>query len=1084
MKFLIVFLLLPFTAMGQTWTWGIKGTGNHQPGSDMEIVAFSDGSTVVAGYFQEELILGDFRLYTDDDYYSDMYLARVSSDGKVLWAKQMEAGSSYGSQLGLAVDDDRNIYLTGAQNGYIYVAKYDSTGTVIWHNNFKYKYYGFGASIATDQFDKVYVLGGNGSNLFATRLNYNGKTEWVQNINVNSSQGISIRDMKVDDVGNMYFAGTYSVDSIRLGHILINQKGSAVWGKISPQGKFVWAKAASGSVNNACVALSGNSLYISGSFNVEMKIGGVTLPGLCCSNPKPFIARFDTAGNQIWAKTGNTTYENKGTITTTKADLEGNLYVAGGYFTCYGILCTESDYFIEKYNSGGSLQWRVDFNHESSDACTSFDFDNSGNLYLAARTKAAEFTNPRSEPATNSFGIGKLATGQPTLRRIERPKAKRIQYTCIGEDSINLQASGQNIKWYDDEQLTRKVHDGPAYKRAFTSSDTVYVTQTIGNNESRPGMVIAYRPPLESYTITYQKDTLVVPFNDRIAYRWYYNSEQLENADRHFIIPNNSGMYEVELTGGSCIKRLSFDFQRPEPPVIDSHYHFCTDEPAILNATGENISWYYSTNLNDILGVGNSLKINERINKNIVVRQTVNGIISKPKQVLVSFSQLRASIISKGSSTLSVQNNSQFNYQWSFNNEPLSDSTAEITPQRSGMYSVTITDGPCSRTMSTYFVKQPVVEKTNYFFCPSDTLPTLRVTGNDILWLTPVFTSQIMDTLARGPEFTPPGTNLQVFVVDNDSSFSSLPVTLVFTSLNATTFNIKKSGNSLYIETNALKELGYTWYRDNDSVAVSKTRSLYSAPFGNYYVNVSFNNQCDTLIHYPHFPVFDSIQYICGDRNPSLYVADVQLEWYADEALTQKRYTGYYFKPSAVAGDTVSYVVQRINGKVNWRGKVAIRYPDFSQIALKQDAERLMVTPSEPYYKYRWIFNNSVVFPDTTAYIVPVEEGEYRVDVGAGECYATLNQQFIRSGIARVGSDGRFRVSPNPSTDFLWIENTDGTGSTVALRLFNLNGQLVAAYDALNLPYRLNLQSLTPGIYIVDIKTSSTTFKTKVVING
>jgi hypothetical protein len=1082
MKFLIVLLLLPFTVMAQTWTWGMKGTGNHQPGNDMEIVAFNDGSTVVAGYFQKELKLGEFRLYTDDNYYSDIFLARVNSEGKVLWAKQMDAGSSYGSQLGLAIDDDRNIYLTGAQSGYMYVAKYDSTGTVIWNNNFNYKYYGHGASIATDKFDNVYVLGGKGSNLFASRLNYNGKTEWIQNISVNSSQGISIRDMKVDDDGNMYFAGTYSVDSIRFDHILIQQKGSAVWGKISPHGKFLWAKAASGSVNNACVALSGNTLYISGSFNVEMKIGGVTLPGLCCSNPKPFIARFDTAGNQIWAKTGTTTYENKGTITTTKADQEGNLYVAGGYFTCYGTYCTESDYFVEKYNRDGSALWRVDFNHANGDACSSIDFDANGHLYLAGRTMAADFTNSKSESAINSYGIGKINTGQPTPKRIERPKANRIQYTCSGDDFINLQASGQNLKWYDDEQLTLKVHEGPTYVRAFTSTDTVYVTQTIGSNESRPGMVIAYRPPLDSYTITYQKDTLAVPFNDRIAYRWYYNSEQLENADRHFIIPNNSGIYEVELTGGSCIKRLSFDFQRPAPPVIDSHYHFCTDEPAILYTTGENISWYYSTNLNDVLGVGNSLQLNERINRNIVVRQTVNGIISKPKQVLVSFSQLRASVISSGPTTLSVQNNSQFNYQWSFNNEPLSDSTAEITPQRSGRYSVTISDGPCSRTMSTYFVKQPAFEKTNYFICPSDTLPTLKATGNDILWLTPGFTSLIMDTLARGPEFTPPGTNLLVLVVDNDSSFSSFPVMLVFTSLNATTFNVTKSGNSLYIESSALKELSYTWYRDNDPVAVSTTRSIYAAPFGNYYVNVSFNNQCDTLIHYPHFPAFDSIQYICSDRNPSLYVADVQLEWYADEALTQKRYTGYYFKPSAVAGDTVSYVVQRTNGKVNWRGKVAIRYPDFSQITLKQEAERLTVTPAQPYYKYRWIFNNKEVLPDTTASIVPVEEGEYRVDVGAGNCYATLNQQFVRSGIIPVGSDGRFRISPNPATDFLWIENTHGADSRVALKLYNLNGQLTTAYDAIHLPYRLNTQLLKPGIYVLEIQTKTSTFRSKIVV--
>ena len=1085
MKKWIILLLFPVSVVAQNWTWGIKGTGNHQPGGDMEISVFNDGSSVVAGYFQKEFKLGDFRLYTDDDYYSDIYLAGISKTGKVLWAKRMEAGSTYGNQLGLATDDDRNIYLTGAYNGYMYVTKMDSTGNEIWRNDFNRQYYGYGASIATDQTDNVYLLGGGGWNFFSARLNYYGKVDWVQNVGVNSSAGFSITDMKLDAVGNMYFAGTYGVDSIRLGDIRINQKSSAVWGKISPEGKFLWAKASSGRVNNARVALSGSTLYISGSFSVEMKIGGVTLPGLCCSNPKPFIARFDTAGNQVWAKLGHTTYESKGGISYTKADGDGNLYVAGGYFTCYGTFCTEGDYFIEKYNSSGSVQWRVDFNHASGDACTSFDFDNSGNLYLVARTMAADFTNPRSESATNSFGIGKLATGQTTARPIERPRGARVQYLCDPEGNIRLAASGQNLKWYDDATLKLKVHQGNEYLRQLTSTDTVYVTQTIGNSESRPKQVIIYKPLLDEYSIKYVKDTLSTSYNEMIGYQWYYNSEKIAAANRHFILPDKNGLYEVELLTGSCSKRLAFEYQRPEPPAIDSLVHFCPDEPAIVSASGNNIVWYSSVNYRDTLGVGSTYQLPARTNRQLYVRQTVNGISSVYRTVQVSFSEIRDTIIGRAPTQLIAQRNYRFSYRWSYYNELLPDTLNTISPQKNGRYTVTLSDGRCSRTLSTYFVMQPKVEKTLYYLCPADTLPVIRATGKNVVWVAPNYTSWKVDTLARGPEFKPTRTTPLVYAIDRDSNYTSYPLLIQFSTPNFSNFKTSTYGSNLYVSAASGSGQGYSfaWYRDTDSVPVATTQTYYNANFGNYRLHITFNNSCDTLLTVKHFPVFDSIQYVCQASSPLLYIAPASLEWYADKALTNKLYTGSYFYPWTITNDTAVYVAQRSGGKVYWQSKIELRYPDLSKAGVSQQDGKLWVTPAKSYYHYQWKCNDKAL-SDSTSSVVPVEDGLYSVRITAGSCNTTVNHQFARSGIAQVVTNNSFRISPNPATDFLWIENTEGADGPVAIKLFNLNGQLVAAYDAMNLPYRLNTQSLTPGIYLVEIKTSTNTFITKVVISG
>ena len=279
--------------------------------------------------------------------------------------------------------------------------------------------------------------------------------------------------------------------------------------------------------------MTGNTLYLSGSFGTELKLGDVTLPGLCCSNPKPFIARFDTAGNQLWAKHGNTTYESKGGVSDIKTDLDGNLYVAGGYFTCYGVYCTEGDYFIEKYNSGGDVLWRREFKHPDGDGCSSFDFDAYGNIYNVGKTMAADFIDHHSERASNSYGVGKLATRQTTRKRIARPKADRVQYNCSENGFINLKAIGQQLKWYEDAELKQLDFEGAEYARFFTSTDTLYVTQTIDNEESLPKQIIVYKPSFASLNISYSKDTLSVPFDELVGYQWYYKGEKILTGRHH-----------------------------------------------------------------------------------------------------------------------------------------------------------------------------------------------------------------------------------------------------------------------------------------------------------------------------------------------------------------------------------------------------------------------------------------------------------------------------------------------------------------------------------------------------------------------
>src|SRR3954447_9460671 len=134
---LFAFFLLPFLniqqADAQQWVWATNATGDPQySNADRDIVTDNNGTQFVAGYFTSTITLGDFTLTNPSDYYSNMYLAKIDSAGKVIWAEAFNLSSTYNDALGICLDDSSNIYVTGAYEGKIFVSKFDSSGTRQW----------------------------------------------------------------------------------------------------------------------------------------------------------------------------------------------------------------------------------------------------------------------------------------------------------------------------------------------------------------------------------------------------------------------------------------------------------------------------------------------------------------------------------------------------------------------------------------------------------------------------------------------------------------------------------------------------------------------------------------------------------------------------------------------------------------------------------------------------------------------------------------------------------------------------------------------------------------------------------------
>lgn len=536
---LFLILLISLNSFSQEWSWGIKATGDHQRYMATDMAVDTEGNMVVAGYFQENLTLGDFSIYTPDDHLADLYLTKINASKEVLWIKTFETGWCYGDYIAVTVDDEENIYLTGNIDQKIFVTKFDFEGNQLWHNNFENEQYGYGRSIALDQYDNVYVSGGNGSNFFMTKLNYEGEVVWIKDIGFSYTNAVNVTDINVDRLGNIYFTGVFDyetlvLDGFELEHT-VRWGDETLWGKMDTNGNFAWIKSAQGrTFSNPQIALTADGhIFLSGSLYGGITFDGIYIEGICCQNPKPFIAKYDIEGNVIWAKGGFSTHLEKGVPADIKVDYAGNLYLTGSYFTCSP--CTESDIYVEGYNTDGDHLWRKEFVMTTHDFTKAIDIDNHGFAYYAGSNSSETFIDEDLFSPTNTLGVAQLNTLASTYKKTPRPQIERMYTVCELGANVNLTATGNDIKWYSDPELNNLLTQGNSYSFQTDESLKLYVTQTVNNIVSWPKEVIVNISELDATQLTFDDPLLTATYNPLFDYQWYYMDEPIANATNNFI---------------------------------------------------------------------------------------------------------------------------------------------------------------------------------------------------------------------------------------------------------------------------------------------------------------------------------------------------------------------------------------------------------------------------------------------------------------------------------------------------------------------------------------------------------------------
>lgn len=125
---------------------------------------------------------------------------------------------------------------------------------------------------------------------------------------------------------------------------------------------------------------------------------------------KPFIAKFNAAGEQLWFQTLGDDNESANRVA---IDGDDNIFVTGTAGGSFGSLDfhinTQTgeagpgirDIYLRKYSPGGEAQWTQQFGSDDLDGDAHLTIDDAGNVFVASRSAgrfAAEHGQPNSEP--------------------------------------------------------------------------------------------------------------------------------------------------------------------------------------------------------------------------------------------------------------------------------------------------------------------------------------------------------------------------------------------------------------------------------------------------------------------------------------------------------------------------------------------------------------------------------------------------------------------------------------------------------------------------------------------------------------
>lgn len=325
-------------SVAQSLEWATRAGGLDLESS--EAIAVDDaGNSYVTGTFSKSLACGtcgtvatfgageaNQTVLTSVDGSEDIFIAKYDSSGNLLWARG--AGGPFGDNAwGIAIDGAGNSYVTGRIGRFTEVADFGNGVTLTSEGAFVAKY------------------DSSGNAVWATAL---------------TSAGLSFA-ISVDASGNSYVTG-HAPDPVLGGGII------TVW-KLDASGSLAWTRQATGvySGRGFGIATDANGTsHVTGSFESGVVTFGDGEPNETVltdntSGGEMFLAKYDTSGALFWARQSADVAGSNSDGRDVSTDSSGNAYIALNGSATFGLgganETTVTGAAIARFNSDGTFAW-------------------------------------------------------------------------------------------------------------------------------------------------------------------------------------------------------------------------------------------------------------------------------------------------------------------------------------------------------------------------------------------------------------------------------------------------------------------------------------------------------------------------------------------------------------------------------------------------------------------------------------------------------------------------------------------------------------------------------------------------------
>lgn len=311
------------------------------------------------------------------------------------WIRQF--GSTDEERIGQgATDSLGNVYVSALTYGNLIspfgytdplITKYDSAGNLLWKRQLQSSGEEQGIGLATDAVGNAFVVGYTSDSFGEPKPGgfdaFLTKLDSAGNTLWTRLLGTANYELAsgvaTDPQGNVFVSGATN------GNLAGSHLGGA-WdaflAKYDSAGNQLWKRqfgTSSDDFGNAVSADPFGNVYASGQTSGD-------LAGPNHGSSDTYVAKFDAAGNQLWSRQfGSDGVEYSGG---TSSDELGNIYLSG--FTSGSLAGTNAggtfDAFVTKYDAAGDLQWNRQLGTAADDRGSDVSADEHGNVFLAGAT--------------------------------------------------------------------------------------------------------------------------------------------------------------------------------------------------------------------------------------------------------------------------------------------------------------------------------------------------------------------------------------------------------------------------------------------------------------------------------------------------------------------------------------------------------------------------------------------------------------------------------------------------------------------------------------------------------------------------